>query len=268
MRVAAGILSGLVPGVGHLLIGRRRTAALFLAPVVVALIALIAAVATQSRTGLLAALVDPSVLGGLLVAQAILLGWRVIAVASAMSDRTFPRFRPADVLAVVVVLALVALPQAGAGYVTNVARESALEIFAPSIADAFPSAPPGPSSLAPASSPALSGSPSPSSSPSLARVTVLLIGQDSGVGRNTARTDTMIVASLDPVAKTVSMASVPRDLVDAPLPGGGTFAPKVNSLAAYVRWHPNEFPGYKGSGQAVLAYALGTMLGVHIDYYA
>jgi LCP family protein required for cell wall assembly len=99
-------------------------------------------------------------------------------------------------------------------------------------------------------------------------VTVLLIGQDSGAGRSTALTDTMIVASLDPVAQTVSMASIPRDLVDAPLPGGGTFSPKVNSLAAYVRWHPDEFPGYKGSGQAVLAYALGTMLGVHIDYYA
>jgi LCP family protein required for cell wall assembly len=268
MRVAAGILSGLVPGLGHLLIGRRRTAALFLAPVVVALIVLIAAAATQSRTGLLAALVDPSILAGLLVAQAIVLCWRLIAVASVMTDRTFPRSRSADVLAVVVVLALVALPQAGAGYVTNVARESALEIFAPSIADAFPSAPPPASSLAPAFSPAVSWSPSPGSTPAPARVTVLLIGQDSGVGRNTALTDTMIVASLDRVAKTVSMASVPRDLVDAPLPGGGTFAPKVNSLAAYVRWHPNEFPGYKGNGQAVLAYALGTMLGVHIDYYA
>jgi LCP family protein required for cell wall assembly len=100
------------------------------------------------------------------------------------------------------------------------------------------------------------------------RVTVLLIGVDSGVGRDTASTDTMIVASLDPVAGTVSMVSVPRDLVDAPLPKGGTFDAKINGLVSWVRWHPDQFPGYNGHGQAVLAYSLGKMLGVHIDYYA
>ena len=78
----------------------------------------------------------------------------------------------------------------------------------------------------------------------------------------------MIVASLDPVAGTVSMVSVPRDMVDAPLPKGGTFRAKINGLVSWVRWHPDQFPGYNGHGQAVLAYALGKMLGVHIDYYA
>ena len=81
-------------------------------------------------------------------------------------------------------------------------------------------------------------------------------------------TDTMMVASLDPVGKTVSMVSIPRDMVDAPLPKGGKFSAKINGLVAYVLHHPNEFPGYNGKGQAVLAYSLGRMLGVHIDYYA
>lgn len=243
-------------------------AAVFLAPVFAALITLVAVGLTQSRTGLLAALVDPAVLGALLVAQALLLGWRVIAVASVMTDRMFPPFHRADVLAAAVVLVWVVLPQAGLGYVTNVARETELQIVGPSIGEAFPSAPPATLNPALGSSPEASVSPSPGSAPLPARVTVLLIGQDSGVGRNTALTDTMIGASLDPVAKTVSMASIPRDLVNAPLPGGAMFAPKVNSLAAYVRWHPDEFPGYKGNGQAVLAYALGTIFGVHIDYFA
>ena len=35
-----------------------------------------------------------------------------------------------------------------------------------------------------------------------------------------------------------------------------------------MSWHPGEFPGYNGNGQAVLAYTIGRMLGVHIDYYA
>ena len=66
-----------------------------------------------------------------------------------------------------------------------------------------------------------SAEPSPSATTALPpRVTVLLIGVDSGVGRNTTLTDTMMVASLDPVAKTVSMVSIPRDMVDAPLPKG------------------------------------------------
>jgi len=185
-----------------------------------------------------------------------------------MADRTFPRLRGVDFLAVTIVLAWVILPQAGAGYVTNVARETEVRIFAPSIADAFPSAPPATAGPASGSSAEPSSSPAPGSTLPPARVTVLLIGQDSGVGRNTALTDTMIVASFDPVARTVSMASIARDTVNAPLPGGGTFSPKVNGLAAYVRWHPDEFPGYKGNGQAVLAYALGTMLGIHIDYFA
>ena len=56
--------------------------------------------------------------------------------------------------------------------------------------------------------------------------TILLIGVDSGVGRNTALTDTMIVASLDPMTKTVSMISIPRDMVDVPLPDGRQFKPQ------------------------------------------
>lgn len=225
---------------------------------------------SQPGAGLVAWLVDPAFIAAVLVGQAILLAWRLAAVASVMRDRSFPRLGRPDALAVVVVVALVVLPQAGLGYVTNVAREATAEIFAPSIDEAFPSAEPIPSIALPSPTDffAPSASPSPSSTPAPPRTTVLLIGMDSGVGRNTASTDTMIVASFDPVAQTVSMVSIPRDLVDAPLPRGRTFRPKINGLVAYVRWHPDEFPGYKGHGQAVLAWSLGAMLAVRIDYYA
>jgi LCP family protein required for cell wall assembly len=63
------------------------------------------------------------------------------------------------------------------------------------------------------------------------------------------------------------MASIPRDMVDVPLPDGRTFSGKINSLVSYVRWHPGKFPGAR-DGQSVLAAAIGTLLGIQIDYWA
>ncbi|HEY4751674.1 MAG TPA: LCP family protein, partial [Candidatus Limnocylindrales bacterium] len=99
------------------------------------------------------------------------------------------------------------------------------------------------------------------------RINVLLIGVDAGVGRNTFLTDSMIVASLDPVAGTVSMASLPRDMVDVPLPDGRVFRQKINRLVAYANMHPRSFPGAK-DGESVLAAAVGKLLGLKIDSWA
>jgi len=97
------------------------------------------------------------------------------------------------------------------------------------------------------------------------RLTVLLIGADRSPSRTTNLTDTMIVASLDPVGKSVSMVSVPRDLIDVPLGDGNTFGPKINSLIDYANRHPDEFPN---GGRAALQRALGALLGIDIHYQA
>jgi LCP family protein required for cell wall assembly len=269
-RFGAGLLSAVIPGLGHLVTGRRRLAAIFLAPIVVGIVGLLILALTTNRLSLAASLIDPSVVGAILVLEALFLVWRLIAVVSSMVDGSFPRFRLADGAGLLLVLALVVVPQAGLGLVTYAVQGTETAVFDPV---QFPSAEPDPS-VDPATElpgslfPDASASVGPSGTPMPPRVTVLLLGVDSGVGRNTALTDTMIVASLDPVAQTVSMVSVPRDMVDAPLPKGGKFSAKINGLVAYVRWHPDAFPGYNGKGQAVLAYSLGKMLGVHIDYYA
>ena len=104
--------------------------------------------------------------------------------------------------------------------------------------------------------------------PTVPRVNVLLVGVDAGVGRNTYLTDTMIVASLDPVAETVSMVSVPRDMVDVPLPDGRKFTGKINGLVSYARHHPKQFPGSDGTGFDVLRGALGQLLSLDIPYHA
>ena len=101
--------------------------------------------------------------------------------------------------------------------------------------------------------------------PAIPRITGLIVGVDSGVGRNTSLTDTMIVVSLDPVTETVSMVSIPRDMVDAPLADGRKYRGKINGLAAYARHHPKQFPGSDGTGYDVLMDALGTLLKLDIS---
>lgn len=275
-RYLAAFASSILPGLGHLAYGRRLLAVLFLAPTVGFVIALVAAALVDDRARLAARLVDPSVLAGLIFIQLVVLAWRLLAVGSNLLVARPPRYGPLDMLPILLLAAFIVVPQAYLLAVTNVARETAIAVFSPADAGPVwrPSTPPSPTPVPSSAasggplSPSPVASPGPSPTPASPRITVLLIGEDSGVGRNTALTDTMIVASLDPVGRTVSMLSVPRDLVDAPIPGGGTWQPKINGLAAWVRWHPDQFPGSNGVGQAVLAGVIGELIGVPIDYWA
>ena len=225
-RHLPALLDLLFPGLGHLFAGRRRRAALFGLPVIGAIVIGALIVASTSIPRLAATLFNPAVLWALLALQPLFLVWRLLAVAASLWDPSLPRPGRVEAIPIVAILALaVVAPQAYAGYATEVARETADEIFAePSstaLAGPLPSAEPDPSFLIPASaSPSATASLSPSPTPAVPRVNVLLVGVDAGVGRNTYLTDTMIVASLDPTTKTVSMVSVPRDMVDVPLPDG------------------------------------------------
>src|SRR5262245_27011420 len=273
------LLSSIIPGLGHAAAGRRRWAALFAAPIAVGLLVGVALALTTPSTVLAARLFDPAVLGGLLALQAVVLGWRLIAVLAVGRVAVLTR-TPLTAVAVVLAFAIVIVPQGYVGYLTLVAHDAAAAVFEPAEEDdgeawvpPVDATPPPvaaddddfdflPRSFVPVETP-----PPSSAAPTAQRVNVLLIGMDSGVGRNTALTDTMIVASLDPVGKTVSLVSIPRDLVDVPLPDGRLFKPKLNGLAAYVRWHPGKFPGAK-SGQSVLAAAIGQLLGIRITSWA
>ena len=75
----------------------------------------------------------------------------------------------------------------------------------------------------------------------------------------------MMVVSLDPVGRTVSMVSIPRDLVNVPLGDGNVYGPKLNSLMCYADRHPDAFPD---GGIAALEDAVGALLGIPIHYYA
>jgi polyisoprenyl-teichoic acid--peptidoglycan teichoic acid transferase len=268
------LLDSLFPGLGHLVAGRRRRAALFGLPTLALLVVGVGGLLLISTGGLIGIALNPATVVALFFIQGLLLVWRMAAVGSSLFDGRFPRLGRRDVLPVAALAAILIVPQAFAGFATEVAREEADRIIPidPTTTGAWQPessvAPiPDPEVLLP-SFPLSSPSVSPSPSPAVPRQNVLIIGVDSGIGRNTFLTDTMIVVSLDPVAETVSMISIPRDMVDVPLPDGRTFSGKINGLVSFARHHQGTFPGSNGDGYDVLMGALGTLLDLQVDHYA
>jgi LCP family protein required for cell wall assembly len=95
------------------------------------------------------------------------------------------------------------------------------------------------------------------------RVTILLMGLDyrDWEAGEVPRSDTMILFSLDPVSRTASMLSIPRDLwVNIP---GYNYA-KINT--AYFLGEINKYPN--GGGPGLAMETVEQFLGVPINYYA
>lgn len=92
------------------------------------------------------------------------------------------------------------------------------------------------------------------------RINILLLGI-SGPGHDGADlTDTMMVASIDPVNKTMSMLSIPRDLwVD--VPGGGQA--KINAVHAYGEQNKKRFT----DGPSISKEVVSKILDLPIHYY-
>jgi LCP family protein required for cell wall assembly len=90
------------------------------------------------------------------------------------------------------------------------------------------------------------------------RVNILLLGVDDRQDGVIPRSDTMIIVSIDPVGKTVSMVSVPRDLL-VTIPGHGD--DKIN--AAYPYGSEQEITG-PGLAKATVEYNFH----IKINYYA
>lgn len=246
-RLFAAGLSAIVPGLGQAFNRRRRLTALFLIPSVLIAAAVGLVWATQTPTHIAAWAVAPAVLGGLLTLNVLVLVWRLVAVGQAFLDtrRHGPTSRLGIVGSVVIAL-LVALPHL------------AVYRYGTAFGDAF-------ARIFQTPTPAADGrtdGPGPASDE---RLNVLVLGVDAAPGRTTVLTDTMMVVSFDPVGKTASMVSLPRDLVNVPLGGGDDFGPKLNSLMSYADHHPADFP--KG-GLRTLQDAIGELLGIPIHYHA
>ena len=246
-RLAAAGLSAVIPGLGQLYNGRRRLAALFLIPSLILLLLGILALQTQSPARLAAWIAAPPVLGTLLALNVLVLVWRLVAAGQAFLDpvRAGPTGR-LGIVGLIVIAIIVVIPHLVVYRYGTVIGDTFGRIFTSStLGDADPASGPGPGDGE--------------------RLNVLLVGVDSTRTRTETLTDTMMVASLDPVGHTVSLVSIPRDLIDTPLGNGDTFGPKLNSLLSYADAHPKDFP--KG-GMRTLEDAVGALLGIPIHYYA
>jgi len=92
------------------------------------------------------------------------------------------------------------------------------------------------------------------------RVNILLLGIDRRPGEHGPwRTDSMLLASVDPAANSASMLSIPRDLW-VPIPG---FEENRINMAHYV----GEAKQYPGGGPALAKKTVQYNLGVPVNYY-
>ena len=96
-------------------------------------------------------------------------------------------------------------------------------------------------------------------------INVLFVGFDSGLNRDHALTDSLIVASYFPERGTVTMISIARDMGRMPLYIGGIYKNRINTFMGYAKGNPALFP--QGNIAALLK-ELGYFLGTNIPFYA
>ena len=250
---AAAVFSLVVPGLGHLYERRWRAALLFLAPPTLLFALVGGIVAADGLPGLVGLLITPFGLSAAGILNILLAVWRGAAAADAwrgaLRRETGLRAIGASFAGLAVsLIAALSLHLIIGGYVAT-ASELVGGIFS-------------------------SGIETPGSSPAprwdgKERLNVLLVGIDQRGNSAYFNTDTLIVASVDPVNGTVTMFSIPRDTVDFPVPAsaqsvyGTAYGNKINSYYASASRHPNVFPD---GPMPALREMLGNFYGMKIDY--
>ena len=297
--VVAAALSFLFPGLGQAYLRNRRAALTFALPVLLVIggVLLLVVLDGVNRTG--AKLLNPTIaLGAALV---LLLGgvWWIINVLNAWRSGLRTGRPSAAIVPVILVVALAAGTLYGADwmYRLSVADRSFGANCDPTLGCPEQPAPtpgtggPTPSATVPPSGltnppddtpeptePPASIIPGPTPSFDITKLdaqddgwlNVLLLGLDTRCAGGLvtgANTDTMIVVSANAATGELYEFSFPRDVTGFPLYVGGTMPGywKLNTFAGYTKQHPEVFPE---PGQPALAYEIGYMLGIPIDYYA
>jgi LCP family protein required for cell wall assembly len=263
----AAALSFVIPGLGQLYAGRQALGLAFAAPMLV-LVGMIGVGLVFGLEAVLRALLVPGALTALVVVILALMVWRMAAIGHA--GLTTPTREPRPlVVGLVVVLVLLTGVMHGWAAATAMSAEQALaRIFSPP-AESGGFVPPDYGHLDPVD-------------PSYRwdgteRINVLLIGYDSGPGRTDELTDTILVATVDPVSATAALVSIPRDTGFVPLPdrhvyADGIYPRRINELSQQAnadpaRWCPGLDAG-TDCGIAILRQAVGLYLGLDIQYTA
>lgn len=252
---AAATLSFLFPGLGQGYNGQWALAAVLAIPMLLVM-ALVAAALLFGSSGILARLLDVRILLALTILNVALLGWRLVAIVQAhvrrgaLNPRSWTTW--ATGLLIVATIAMHGLPTWYAAKAIDTLGTVALE----GGGNLFDGGDDGDSVTAPSVQPELGDG---------ERLTILLVGVDFAPGRSSNLTDTMLVATLDPVTGDAAMVSVPRDLYGVPLGDGRVYNAKLNSLMSAASADRATYPL---GGPATLKAAISELLDTRIHYFA
>ena len=281
----AGFLSALLPGIGQWYAGKRRTAVVMLTAS--GILTVVAGwFLTRGKVTLLTWLVQPVGLRWLLVANGLVLAFRAYAAADAYQAVGSAGRSRSHVLSASLVAAsvfVVAWPHALAARYDIIQYDLITTVFAPIEPVALPAPPP--TTQAPVSTVATGSgdirepaatitTPPPRLWDGTERLNVLLLGGDGGPGRRGVRTDTIILASIDPINGHTAFFSVPRNMAQVPVPDDldiwrcDCFPDIINELWKYGSDHPDRFPGTGPPGAEALKLAIGEMLQLEVHFYA
>ena len=309
--LVAAALSILVPGAGHLYAGERRVGVPLVAfGVVLALpVAVLGASVVYASGPRLAIVVSrpfferPALLLVLLAVNVALLAFRLAVAADAyLLAAAMGRPRGAGSMAVTaLVAALLAVaavaPHWWTGRRTLALHDLLTHDFVTDPAAATTTLPPDTSApTPPTTSPATTDGTStitiapttvptsivvtPTSIPSspfegTERVNVLIMGGDAGPDRSGIRTDSMIVASIDPTSGRVGLFGIPRNFKVLPVPAWlgdiwecDCYEEQSNSIYQYGLQHPDLFPGGPNPGAVAAKAIVGELLGIDIHFFA
>ena len=282
--IVAASLSFLLPGAGQAWAGAFARALLFVAPVVVLLVAAGATLATQGTARTLGMALQPGILLGFIGGNLLLAAWRVVATVDAYRlaarrwpGRRSPASRAVSVGVLVVLLFVTVGTHVGLGYVGYETYDAVTTVFATPPPDPTPT--PGPTPAGPTPTPRPIGR-RPPRRPRVpdtwdgdGRLDILLMGVDEGPGRFSLRPDAMILLSVDVATGRAAMFGIPRYLSNVPLPPHsinafpcGCFPGHLNALFRYAEDNPVWFPGAdRERGLRATQEAVGAMVGLHLD---
>lgn len=272
----AALLSFVFPGLGQAYAGQRRIAVLLAVPVLLLIAAITAAVngVGDLRNGLLSS----TFLVAVVTTNVALFGWRTFAIAHAgLAPPTVdPRERRIGLTTVAILVVAAIGMHAWVGVVVGQLDDTLRQVFGRTIVDSAPA--PNP----PASG-AVEQPDEPVNTPQYRwdgteRINILLLGTDADPSRDAVLTDVVLVISIDPVAETAAMISVPRDTGFLPMPDeslfvGGVFPGKVNELALHASldpatWCPDLADDATACGLRTIERSVGLYLGLQIHHYA
>jgi len=286
----AAALSLLFPGLGQLAAGALRRGVLVAAPAVL-LIAVAAGALLGNPVDVATALIRPNVLGAIVVVIVVFGAYHLVAIADAYRvgrlQAGVPLLHPRRSAAVLGGLLVLAMGIHGSiGWAGLASNEAAGAIFVGGglipVLGATPPPTPSPSP-APEPTPGPTATPEPERTPGPfptpvpvwaqdGRLNLLLIGADSGPGRWSLRTDTMILLSVNIETGRAALFGFPRNLRNVPLPPesagaypDGRFPDQLNALYVRAGERPDLFPGGDARGFRALSGAIQELAGVPLD---